>query len=222
VISLKERKKQAARIARYAVRKYGEQKGRKLRSPINQLVLSLFCHLTSVRQATRAYRQLARDFADWNEVRVSHPAEVAACISTAHWATEAAEQLVWLLSEVLEVYNTTDFEFLRELTPTQARSCLLRIPVVRRDAADEVLLMSLDVPVLPLGEAAARMCHRLGLLPDAKTTMKNQRALVKLFGEDCLVPLHMFFCDYAERYCLPDQPVCNKCPMNRNCPYRKK
>lgn len=221
MISLKERKNQAARLTRQAVRKHGEQTGRKLRPAVNQLVLGLFCQVTSVRQATRAYRQVVRMFADWNEVRISHPSEVAACLSTAHWATEASQRVVWLLNEVFEVYSTTDFGFLEELTPAQARSCLLRIPMVQRDMADEVLLLSLGLPVLPFSEAAARMCWRLGLIPDAKTTMKNQKALAKLLGEEQLVSLHLFFCDYAVRYCLPDRPVCGKCPMARHCPYKK-
>ena len=216
--SQKQREKQAARLVRQAVGKYGELKGRKVRPPLNQLVLSLMAHATSVRQATRALRALKRRFADWNEVRVSHPVEVAASISSARWAQEAAERLVWMLGEIYEAYNRAGLQFLSELTPAQARSCLVRLPMVHRDLADEVLLFSLGAPVLPLSEAAARMCYRLGLIDNDRPTLKNQRALAKLFDERQYASLHLFFCDHAGKLCRPEEPLCQRCPMRRHCP----
>ena len=217
VISQKERRKQADRLVQLAIRKHGELRNRKTRSPLNQLVLSLFCHVTSVRRATRALRELKRHFADWNEVRVSHPVEVASVLSSATWAQEGAERLVWMLRELYDTHNRTNLDFLGELTPTQARSCLKRLPMVRRDLADEVLLLSLGVPVLPCSAATARMCCRLGLLQDDRPTVKNQRKLAKMFDEACFASLLLFFCDYAEKVCLPDEPLCNRCPIARTC-----
>jgi endonuclease III len=217
VISLKERRKRATALIQCAVGKYGELKNRKPRPPLNQLILSVFYHVTSVRRATRALRELKRSFVDWNEVRVSHPVEVASVLSSAPWALEGAERLVWLLRELYHVYNRTDMEFLGELTPTQARSCLRRLQMVQRPLADEVLLLSLCVPVLPCSEAAARMCHRMGLLEDSRPTLKNQRALASFFEESYYPSVHMFFCDYADKLCLPEDPLCDRCPVAGCC-----
>lgn len=216
-ISQKERVRRAAKLARCAVKRYGELKNRKARPPLNQLILSVFYHLTSIRRATRALSELKRAFVDWNEVRVSHPVEVAAALSSAPWALEGAERVVWLLRELYELYNRTNLDFLGELTPTQARSCLESLPMVRRDLADEVLLFSLGVPVLPCSSAAARMCCRIGLLDNERATLKNQRTLVKMFDEAYYPALHMFFCDYAEGICSSDEPACRECPLVRDC-----
>jgi endonuclease III len=194
---------------------------RKSRPPLNQLILSLLYHLTSVRRATRALRALKRSFVDWNELRISHPCEVAAVISSAAWARDAAEQIIWLLREVYEVHNSTCLDFLQELTGPQARSCLQSLPPVDRSLADEVLLLSLGHPVLPLTPAAARMCFRLGLLDNPRPTLKNQRALAKLFEEEHFPAVHLFFCDIAESVCLPDDPLCGQCQMRRTCPSRR-
>jgi endonuclease-3 len=217
VISAKERKKRVQLIAEKAIDRFGELKGRKTRAPLNQLVLSMFYHATSVRQATRAFRSVKNNFADWNEVRVSHPAEVAAAVSSARWATEVAERLVWLLGELYDAYNRTNLDFIGELTPAQARSCLVRLPMVSRELADEVLLLSLDVPVLPFSPAVARMCHRLGLIENDRPTLKNQKALAKLFEEELYAPVHLFFCDHAEKHCLDEAPLCDKCPLSKAC-----
>jgi len=221
VLSLAKRKKQAQSLVRQAVKKYGAMKHRKNRPPLNELILNLLYRSTSVRRATRALRALKRDFVDWNELRISHPGEVAGRISSAPWARQAAERIIWLLRTVYEQYNRTGLEFLGELTPTQARSCMQSLPAVDRSLADAVLLMSLNVPVLPLSGDGARMCHRLGLLPNARPTIKNQNALTKLIDEDYYPCLSLFFCDIAEKVCLPDDPACRQCPMRRNCPSRQ-
>jgi endonuclease III len=217
VLSKKARANQAERLFSQAVARYGELKNRKSRPPLNQLVLSIFYHLTSVRRATRALRELKRAFVDWNEVRVSHPTEVASVLSSAAWAHEGAERVVWLLREVYELHNRTNLDFLSELTPAQARSCLTSLPMVPPRVADEVLLLSLGVAVLPCSEPAARMCCRLGLLDNARATLKNQRLLTKMFDGKHYPSLHFFFCDVAERFCLPEEPQCDQCPMSDHC-----
>jgi endonuclease-3 len=217
VLSKKERTRRAARLIRVAIDKHGELKNRKERPPLDQLVLSVFYHLTSVRRATRALSELKHAFVDWNEVRVSHPAEVAAALSSASWAREGAERVVWLLGGLYQLYNRTNLNFLSELTPTQARSCLESLPLVRRELADEVLLLSLAVDVLPCSAAVGRMCHRLGLLDNPRPTLKNQRALAKTFDRAYFPTLHMFFCDYAEDVCLPEDPLCDRCPLAALC-----
>ena len=217
----KTTKKQAEKLTRCAVEKFGELRGRKPRPPLNQLILSVFYHLTSVRRATRALRQLKRTFVDWNEVRISHAVEVAEALSSAQWARVGAQRVLWLLRELNDAYHRTDLEFLRDLTPPQARSCLTSLPTVSRHLADEVLLLSLEAPVLPCPPAVTRLCHRFGLLEDDRSTLKNQKALQKVFGEDHYPSLHLFFCDFAEKLCLPDKPHCGECPLVKDCPSAK-
>ncbi len=217
MLSQKELKKQVDRLQRSAVEKHGEMKNRKPRPPLEQLIMSIFCRRTSVGQATRALRELKRSYVDWNEVRVSHPAELCGGLPSTQWARVGTEQLVWLLRDLYERYSCTDLDFLADLTPAQARSCLQSLPAVQRDMADEVLLMSLDVSVLPLSAAVARMCCRLGLLENDRPTLKNQRALSRLLDPDCYASLHLFFCDYAERLCEVEEPACAECPLTGHC-----
>ena len=220
MLAQKEQKKQAERLTRCALGQYGELKSRKPRPPLEQLIMGVFCRRTSVGQATRALRELKRSFVDWNEVRVSHPVEVASGLPSTRWARDGAEQIVWLLRDLYERYSCTDLSFLVELTPPQARSCLQSLPTVQRDMADEVLLLSLDVPVLPLSAAVARMCYRLGFLENDRPTLKNQRALAKALDPHYFASLHLFFCDHAEKLCLTEGPLCGECPLERHCTAR--
>jgi len=219
-LSRQKRARQAQKLTERAVAKFGELRTRKVRPPLDQLILSMLWHLTSVRRATRALREIMRSFVDWNEVRISHPVEVASVLSSARWAREAGERVVWLLRELYEAYNRTNLDFLLELTPPQARSCLSSLPMVQRSLADEVLLFSLRVPVLPCTPGAARMCHRLGILDNDRATLKNTRILAKMFEPDYYASVHLLFCDCAEKLCLPDEPLCDQCPMKPDCRWR--
>lgn len=220
MLSQRKRKQQAALLLEQAIAKHGEMKNRKCRPPLDQLILSLLFHLTSVRRATRALNELKNAFVDWNEVRISHPSEVALAMSTADWAREAGEEIVCMLEELFDVHNLVSLDFLAELTDAQAKTCLRGLSMVDRVLTDEVRLMSLGVDVLPCPDATIRMCYRLGLLPDDRATVKNQRELEQLFEPEYYPTLYMFFCDVADKICLPDVPLCDECPMNETCPSR--
>ena len=89
--------------------------------------------------------------------------------------------------------------------------------MVSRNLADEVLLLSLGVPVLPCSAATTRMCYRLGLLQHSRPTLKNQRALGDMFDEKHYTALLLFFCDHADKLCTTDEPLCSECPLSKDC-----
>ncbi|MCD6415150.1 MAG: hypothetical protein J7M08_00425 [Planctomycetes bacterium] len=218
VLSKKARRYQADALTQCALECFGTLKGRKMRAPLNQLILSTFYHEVSVRRATRALRQLKRTFADWNEVRVSHPAEVASALSSAPWALHSSERIVWLLRELVRFHHRSDLDFLHDLTAQQARSCLECLPNVPRPLADEVLLLSLQEAVLPVSATTARTCYRMGILDNPRPTVANQKQLQELFDEQYYVPVHLFFCDRVEKCCLPEAPLCEECGLAPKCP----
>ena len=217
MLSHKTARKTAEQLAQCALDEWGELKRRKLRPPLNQLILSTFAHLTSVRRATRGLRQLKRGFVDWNEIRITHPSEVAGALSSARWARLGAQRVVWVLRGLQETFHRMDLDFLAELNPAQARSCLTGLPAVPPYLADEVLLLSLDVPVLPCSPAAARMSWRLGLLANPQPTLENRLRLEGLFEKRYFVCTHLFLCDHAEQHCTVQAPACAECTLSEMC-----
>ena len=84
----------------------GELKSRKIRPPIDQLMLSIFFRKTSYRRSIRALRQLNRNFVDWNVVRVSPLVELVDCLSSsASWAWKSAQEILCLLDALFEKQN---------------------------------------------------------------------------------------------------------------------
>jgi len=180
--------------------------------------LSILWHYTGTRHAARALKELEHTFVDWNEVRVSPVVEVAAAISHADWAWECAQQMIQALQNIFDARNVVSLECLGELTTAQARTFLQSLPGVGRELADEVLLFSLQAEVLPVGEDAARMCYRLGLIRTDRPTLEHQKELRALWPPEMYAPVTLFFVDHARSVCRPDKARCGECPLRAECP----
>ena len=205
-MSASKQKEITSKIATEAEERYGDPARRKVRPPLDQLVESLLWRKTSIRRGTRALRQLKRNFVDWNEVRVSHHEEVASAMATTEWAQESAAQIQRMLAKLFELRHEMRLEFLRELTKAQSRAFLKSLPGISPDLADEVLLFSTDVNLFPVNEDTARLAHRLGLVPNARVTKKNQQRLMKLWDPEMYVPVDQFFLDRAASVSAEDEP----------------
>lgn len=219
MLAKKDARKCATALSEAAVEKYGKLETRKVRPPLDQLVLSIFYRHTSVRRATRALRELKRGFVDWNEVRISGIEEIVSHLSSAEWAYYSAREIKAVLQALFDLRNEANLQFLTndEMGIADVRRFLRELPDVDREMANEVLMLSLERPVFPCNEFIARVCHRLGLLEDSRTTAKNQHKLTRLFDADYFPALHRYLCDFAGRYCLPEEPECGKCPMDKYC-----
>jgi len=214
----KQRKKCIERLESCAVQKYGTLKTRKIRPVLDQLILSIFYRLTSVRRATRAFRELKRSFVDWNELRISSIEEIVDHLSSAGWAWVGAVRIREMVEKLFAVRNEVSLEFLRdEMTPAQVRRFLREVLGVDRGLANEVLMLSLQVPIFPCSEEIARVCHRLGLLQTEQSNARNQRILTESFDPEWYPVVHRFLFDIAGRWCLPEQPRCKECLMQKHC-----
>ncbi len=218
VLGKRKRRETAGKLASLATSRYGELNRRKIRPPLDQLILSVLWRHTSTRQATRALRKLKSAFVDWNETRVSPVAEIASVMSTADWAAPSAERIAEVLQGLFEARNVVALDFLSELTLTQARTFLQSLPGLRRDLANEVLLFSLKANVFPLSQDMARMCFRLGLIPTDRATLQNQRQLMELWEPGLYVCLTLFFADHTKSVCRLDRCHQKDCKMRTLCP----
>jgi endonuclease-3 len=217
VLGAAKRKAVARKIGSIARSRYGNLKRRKPRPPLDQLMLSILCHHTSSSRAAKAFRQIKSRFVDWNEVRVSDGAEVADTMASASWASACAEQMREILNSLFRARNSVDMAFMDELTAAQARAFLQSLQGMGRDLADEVLLFSCNVDVLPVGDHTARVCHRLGLIPSDRATIESQKTLMSLWSADLYPNLSLFFTDHADAICQRDGPRCEKCILKPYC-----
>lgn len=213
--SKKDRVKQ---LATYAEEKYGRSASRKKLAVLDQLVASLMSRRSSHARATRCIERMHKEFVDWNEVRVSAVTQISLTIGRNDWTQDVAQEIRELLETLYATQHEVSLDFLLEYTPTQIRSYLMKLPNVDRPTADEVMLLSLDIPSLPYGESQALTFHRLGLVSDERVTVTNQRSIEKLFEPETLPYIHFLLADHAGAVCLPDFGKCEECPFIDFCP----
>ena len=106
MLTKKDAKKLAARIASYAIERYRNVMRRPPRSVLEQLVHSLISRESGPAAADRAVRLLLKPFVDWNEIRVSSVRQIASAIADKPLAREVAARL----RETLEPGEWTEFE----------------------------------------------------------------------------------------------------------------
>jgi endonuclease III len=214
-----EVQERAEAVSSVAVEECGELKSRKIRPPLDQLALSIFFRETSYRRSIRALRQLNRNFVDWNEVRISPEEEVVDRLSSsASWAWESARSILELLHSLYEKQNHLSLRrLIDDRTTTQARRFLRDLPPVDREMANEVLMLSFDLPLFPCPGKIARLTHRVGLLDDGRPLARNQRRLTDLFDSEYYPALHRFLLNSAGKHCTGDDPDCNRCKLEKVC-----
>jgi len=205
-------------LVAYAEDNYSKVINRNNYSIMDHLILALLARRSSHSRAVRYLEAMHKEFVDWNEARISTETQIARSIGRSDWTNEASEVIRHLLETVYAQYHEVSLEFLRELTSTQVRGHLMRLPHIDRPMADEVILFALDVPTLPYGAPQALTCYRLGLAPDERTTVTNQRSIEKLFEPEKLTVLHYFLSEFTTTICVPDSGKCEDCPLLDCCP----
>ena len=206
-------------VTEKAIEECGELKSRKIRPPLDQLMLSIFFRETSYRRSIRALRQVNRNFVDWNVVRISPLVELVDCLSSsASWAWKSARDILCLLDALFEKQNHLSLRrLIDDRTTTQARRFLRDLPPIDREMANEVLMLSFDLALFPCPAEIARVCHRTGILDDGRPLARNQRHLTEVFSSEYYPPLHRFILKVAGKHCSEEDPDCGDCELDEVC-----
>ncbi|HOX38257.1 MAG TPA: hypothetical protein PL033_09760 [Candidatus Brocadiia bacterium] len=211
--------KLASRIRQILAREVAAQPAGENEDPIEHLILAVLegCD-TPTSKANEAIAAARRNFVDWNEVRVSSVGEIADCLTClGDMARQKAASLKSLLNGVCESKRGISLNFLRELTVSQAQAYLASLPGTDERAVGAVLLTCMNSPNLPLDDAGALLCQRLGLLDAGRVTQKSKRELEGIIGKDGLLLFHRFMAEHARNHCAGDIPNCPACIARAEC-----
>lgn len=222
-LSQTAKKRLAGRLRSLLERKYGTQIPAPAEEPIDTLVLTILEGSDVTRsRAQKALHAIQKAFVDWNEVRVSPVAEIAGVIGAAgDCAYDKAAAIRAALNDICRSKHKLSLLFLREESRSNARQYLSSLAGVDRRASTAVMLICLDVPVLPLDDAAATFFHRLGLLDTDRPTQKARMQLENLLGKEALPAVHMYVAEEARTTCREDSPDCASCLLRLECSYFK-
>jgi endonuclease III len=193
--------------------------------PVLEQLIYAVCREGATRdRADAAYRALQERFFDWNEIRVSSPAEVEEALAGLPDAAARAARIIGLLQEVFESTFSFDLEASKGLDKKglkEAAKYLAKYQGANDFAIAYVVQQTLGGHALPLDAPALRVLKRLGLadadadpadLEAVRTSLEHlvPKARGPAFGEALSL--------LARDVCWEDVPNCPECPLRDECP----
>ena len=143
--------------------------GEESTDPIEQVILAVLSQEIPTARACKAARQLHHDVVDFNELRVSTPAEVAAGISRhVPRAVQRAKRILSMLNAIYKREYTVSLDSLRGKGVREIKGYLESLDGVTPYVTASVLLWSLGGHAIPVNDPTLEFLKQMNLVdPDA-------------------------------------------------------
>lgn len=193
--------------------------------PLSEIVSSLLSHRTKNADSGKAFRTLRERFADWAAVRDAPTSDIEAAISFCTWPEQKAPRLQIVLKRITdERGGDLSLDFLADLSVSEARAWLERLPGVGPKTSAAVLLFShLRRPALPVDSHHHRVAVRLGLIPPLVNVGPAHALLEAQLPTDWdaqqVYDNHEVMMLHGQRCCFYRGPACQRCPVLDLCPF---
>ena len=152
-------------IARRLAKAYGTPPPPRHLPPLEELVLTVLSQHTSDTNRDRAYADLRRRFADWDEVADAPLPALARAIRRGGLGPTKAVRIRAMLRGIRDGGVPLDDRAFTAMTDQGLWDTLVALPGVGPKTAACVLLFSLDRPFFPVDTHVHRVAKRLGLVP---------------------------------------------------------
>ena len=121
--------------------------------PVEQLILAVLSQETSLSRARKAAKQLNEDMIDYNELRVSTPAEISESIDRhVPRAVQCAKALIRLLNAIYRTEYAVSLDSLTSKGIREVKSSLERLEGITPYVTASVLLWSLGGHAVPIND----------------------------------------------------------------------
>jgi endonuclease III len=191
--------------------------------PLSELVSSMLSHRTRNADSGRAFKALRALYPTWAEVRDAPVADIERAISAVTWPEQKAPRIQQILREISAARGELSLDFLAELSVTEAREWLERLPGVGPKTSAATLLFSrLRMAALPVDSHHHRVAQRLGLIPPSLDVGPShavlEAQLPKGLTAQEVYDNHEALMLHGQRCCYHREPACHRCPVYSLCP----
>src|ERR1700682_976557 len=207
---------------------YGDPKPPITNDPFELILLENVAYLVSDEQRKKAFATLRKHVG-------TKPHEIlAAAHESILQATKLGgmrpDQRVNRLREIaLIAMNEFDGDVKRalKLPLAKARQALRKFPGIGEPSAEKILLFTRAYPVLGLDSNGVRVLVRLGFGEEKKNYTATYRSVQEAIrGQlkqdyDWLIGAHILLRRHGKELCKTSAPLCEKCPIRKNCVYFK-
>jgi endonuclease-3 len=187
-------------------------------SPLDELVLTILSQHTSDVNRDRAYADLRRRFASWDDIADAPVVAIARAIRRGGLGPTKAVRIRALLRELRAEGVALDARAFRDSSPQKTWERLIELPGVGPKTAACVLLFSLGQPYFPVDTHVHRVAKRLGLVPQSAGPVESQQILQAATPPRLVYPLHLNLIRHGRSVCRAPRPLCEECVLLDICP----
>ncbi len=210
----------ARRVHDLLLQEYGDRAWHPRNDPLSELVQTILSQQTSDINSGRAFAWLRQRFGTWEAVRDAPIDVVAETIKGAGLSNIKAPRIHLVLQEISS-RGSLDLEFLRDMSPAQAKAWLRSLPGVGPKTAACVLLFSLCMPAIPVDTHVFRVSRRLGLVRERVSVEKAHDVLEELLPPETYYAFHINMVAHGRRVCHAQRPAHHSCVLLAECDYYK-
>src|SRR5256712_8022386 len=199
-------------------RAYGDPPQPRHLPPLEELVLTVLSQHTSDTNRDRAYEDLRRRLATWDEVADAPLPALARAIRRGGLGPTKAVRIRAMLRAIRESGVALDDRAFTRVGDQELWDTLVALPGVGPKTAACVLLFSLDRPYFPVDTHVHRVAIRLGLVPPRSDAVATQAAFQDSVSDEEMYPLHMNLIRHGREVCTAQRPRCSECVLRDLCP----
>ena len=199
-------------------KEYGARQWHRHRDPISELVLTILSQNTSDTNTERAFYSLLAAFGSWEAVAEGDVEHIAQAIKCGGLSRVKAARIKRILQMILKENGGLDLAFLDELSLTEAKAWLERLPGVGPKTASCVLLFSLGQPALPVDTHLYRVAKRVGVLDSRVSVEQAHQILEGLVPAEKIYEFHLNMIEHGRRVCKARNARCHECVLREGCP----
>lgn len=192
--------------------------------PLSELISSLLSHRTKNKDSAKAFENLKARFDTWEEVKNASVEEIMHQINSCTWPEQKAPRIKNVLQAIYRQVGELSLDFLKHLSPSEARGWLEQLPGVGPKTSAAVLIFSnLKMKALPVDSHHFRVASRIGLIEPKLSLEKAHQVLERQLPENWSVQQvydnHEVLMLHGQRCCYFKNPDCKRCPILRLCPF---
>lgn len=207
-----------AKVCALLEKKYGRPRFGNPRDPVGDLVYIVLSNKTSPGMAQATYRRLRVRFKKWDDILRAPASALRLILRPAGLSQKKTKYIRAALRRIKADFGSCNLRALRKIAAHNAEDYLVTLPGVSNKVAKCVLMYTLDAPVLPVDSHVHRVAKRLGWT-NRKRADQCHEELEALVPPARRYAFHVDCIAHGRLICRPENPVCDKCCINRHCAY---
>lgn len=189
--------------------------------PISELVGTILSQNTSDVNTARSFAKLREVFPTWDDVIEADTNDVRAAIWQGGLSNIKAPRIQGVLRSIVRKNGHLNLDHLKTMDVESALAWLTELDGVGPKTAACVLLFSFGKPAMPVDTHVGRVMTRLGVVPDRTSTIRKERIIESLIGDDAyrMYAVHVETISHGRQICKAQRPTCEICPLQDLCLY---